>query len=98
MTDSALKRQVFLDWKQRIIDSGHEFHEIKVLAEVERDKGQVYATLYDCDLITPEHQRMWRSIVVRGDSVVVVPVLHVPEHHEDYTLMVEQRRIVDGQL
>ena len=47
-------------------------------------------------LHTPEGQALPRSLLLRGDGAVIIPVLTCRENQKVYTLMVRQRRIVDG--
>ena len=52
--------------------------------------------MLDCTLRFPGGETARRCIVLRGGAVVIVPVLWCTETREAYTLMVRQRRIVDG--
>jgi 8-oxo-dGTP pyrophosphatase MutT (NUDIX family) len=86
----------FLDWKQRLEANGLQLQNVEVLAEVIRNDNHLYGALLDCRLLTPEGERSPQIVVLRGKSAVIVPVLHCKDDGEVYTLMVEQRRIYDG--
>ena len=94
----VLKSNLFLKWKKRIDSNGVIIVNLQVLSVVSRNDNSFYAAMIDCEILTPEGNRLPRCIVLRGDTVVVIPVLYCSEDGEIYTLMVSQRRIIDGGL
>ena len=94
----VLDSQLFYKWKRNLESNRVIIERLEILSVVSRDHKSFYAAMIDCDLLTPEGYRIPRCIILRGDSVVVIPVLHCIEDGEIYTLMVKQRRIIDGNL
>ena len=88
----------FKRWKQRVEVSGNIIKDIKILGFVSRDHVNLFGAFLDCKLITPEGVEIPRCVVIGGDSVVIIPVLTCVEDGEIYTLLVEQRRIIDGSI
>jgi len=102
-TDSSLEQlvlesQLFHKWKRNLESNRVIIERLEILSVVSRDQKSFYAAMIDCDLLTPEGHRIPRCLILRGDTVVVIPVLHCFEDGEIYTLMVKQRRIIDGNL
>ena len=102
-TDSSLEQlvlesQLFHKWKRNLESNRVIIERLEILSVVSRDQKSFYAAMIDCDLLTPEGHSIPRCLILRGDTVVVIPVLHCLEDGEIYTLMVKQRRIIDGSL
>lgn len=96
LSHKVLTHPKFHRWKQRVESNGNIFKNIEILATISRDKVNLFLAFIDCQLETPEGQIIPRCVLIGGDSIVVVPVLRCHEDGEIYTLMVEQRRIIDG--
>lgn len=88
----------FIKWEQKIKQSGTVIEDIDILGVISRDQKNLFGVFLDCIFVTPEAQRFKRCIFIRGESVVVVPVLKCIDDGETYTLLVEQWRPVDGLL
>ena len=86
----------FKQWKQRVEASGNIIKNVEVLSVISRDQKTLFIALLDCLLLTPEGLETPRYVIIRGESVVIIPVLTCEEDKEIYTMMVEQRRIADG--
>jgi 8-oxo-dGTP pyrophosphatase MutT (NUDIX family) len=86
----------FKRWKSKVDAKGVIFEEIKCVGEVVRSDDRVYTALIDCRLVTAEGSYS-RCLVLRGDTVVVVPLLKCRENGGEYTLLVEQFRITQGE-
>jgi 8-oxo-dGTP pyrophosphatase MutT (NUDIX family) len=93
--DSVLESPKFKRWKRQIDDSGTQIDKLEVLASISRQKGDLFCALIDTTMITPEGNSVPRCMLLRGMSVVVVPVFYCDDG-EIYTLMVKQSRPVDG--
>ena len=76
--------------------NGNILRKMDVLAAITRDGVHLFGALIDCQVLTPEGNELPRYILIGDDSVVVVPVLTCQDNGEIYTMMVEQRRIIDG--
>ena len=95
-SNTVFKDMKYKRWKQRIEANGNIIKDIELLSGISRDGINLFAAFLDCRLLTPEGNEIPRCVVIGGDSVVIVPVLTCYEDREIYTMMVEQRRIVDG--
>jgi 8-oxo-dGTP pyrophosphatase MutT (NUDIX family) len=84
-------------WKKRVEASGNIIKDIQVLTAISRNESSLLGAVLDCQLLTPEGIEVPRCVMVCGDSVAIIPVLTCSDDGEIYTLMVEQRRIVDGE-
>ena len=91
-----LKHSKFLQWKERIEANGNIIKKINVVGEISRDRMDFFCVLIDVILLTGENKKIPRCVLLGGESVVVVPVMTCSDDNKVYTLMVEQRRIVDG--
>ena len=98
MTELVLHSLKFKRWKERIESSGNHILKVDILSVVSRQAGSFYAAFLDCLLLTPEGTRIPRCVVLRGESVLVIPVLRCTDDDTLYTLMVEQRCICDGSM
>jgi len=87
----------FQCWKRRIDASGIILKNIDILATISRNQTSLFGVFLDCKLLTPEGFEIPRCVMIHGDSSVIVPVLTCQDDGEIYTLMVEQRRIVNGE-
>jgi len=96
LSHKVLTHPKFQRWKQRVESNGNTLKNIEILATISRDQVNLFLAFIDCQLETPEGHIIPRCILIGGDSIVVVPVLRCHEDGEIYTLMVEQRRIIDG--
>ncbi len=96
MTKLVFNNPHFLKWKKRLEENGNVLQNIEVLGAISRDNKNLFAAFLDCRILTPENTEIPRCVLICDDSVVVVPVLRCIENNEIYTLMVRQRRIIDG--
>ena len=92
----VFKNAHFQRWKQRVEKNGNTFISIEVLAAISRDNSNLFGAFLDCHILTPEGHEIPRCVLICDNSVVIVPVLYCEENDEIYTMMVEQRRIIDG--
>ena len=96
MSNLVFNDVLFQRWKQRVEKNGNTFKNIDVIAAISRDNSSLFGAFLDCNIITPEGHEIPRCVLICDDSVVIVPVLYCEENDEIYTMMVEQRRIIDG--
>lgn len=87
----------FKKWKILIEANCVKINSIKVVSAIIRN-GRLYSAFLDCELTFPEGHTLSRCILLRGDSVVIVPLIKCNGDEQIYTILVEQRRIVDGAL
>lgn len=98
LAQRVLESRKFLDWKKRVEANGNRIKQVEVLSVVTRGGQGYYAAFIDSLLQTPEGTEIPRCLVIRGKSVLVIPVLRCREDGTLQTLMVEQRCICDGAL
>lgn len=98
MSEIVLNSLKFRRWQQRVEANGTRILKIDILSVISRQPGTFYAAFLDCLMLTPEGAEIPRCIVIRGESVVIIPVFRCLDDGELYTLMVEQRCICDGGL
>jgi len=97
MKDNIFENPKILNWKQRIDNSGTRINDLTVIGSIVRNDTDYFGILLDCNILTPEGLNVPRCVLILGDSVVILPLLKCVDDGEYYTLMVEQRRIVDGE-
>ena len=93
--DQVLQSKQFQAWRQSVEASGTKIDELKILGAISRDEQTLFNAFIDCVMTTPEGDKVPRCMLIRGNSVVVVPVIYCAQN-EVYTLMVRQRRPIDG--
>ena len=96
MSKIVFEHRHFQRWKKRIEANGNVFNNIEVLAIISRDNVHLFRAFLDCRILTPEGVEIPRCVLIGDDSVMIVPVLTCQEDGEIYTMMIEQRRIIDG--
>jgi len=94
--DIVLNSIIFRNWKNKIERSGVSIHSLKILSIVSRNSKSFYLALLDFIMLTPEGDKLPRCIVLRGDTVVIVPLIRCIDKKKIFTLMVQQRRVIDG--
>ena len=93
----VLQHPKYLSWKKEVESTGTRIDHVDVLAAISRAPGQLIAAFIDTQMTTPEGDILPRCMLFRGKSVVIVPVIYC-EDEEVYTLMVKQRRPVNGEF
>jgi 8-oxo-dGTP pyrophosphatase MutT (NUDIX family) len=86
----------YLAWRQRIAASGCRIVQEQICHVVQRTVSSYYLALLDCRIETPEGEILPRCIVLRGAAVGIIPLLRC--EHEWWTVLVRQRRIIDGEF
>ena len=85
-------------WRNLVESQGNKILQHDILSVISRTPGTWYVALIDCLLLTPEENIIKRCVTLRGESVVIVPILQCIDDNQLYTIMVEQRCICDGAL
>jgi 8-oxo-dGTP pyrophosphatase MutT (NUDIX family) len=96
LSDLVLNSTKFLKWKTGVEKSGSKITKLRLLAGVSRNDSDLFAAFIDCEMISPEGDKSPRCMVIRGNTAVVVPVIYC-EDNQIYTLMIKQRRPIDGE-
>ena len=95
LEEFVFQSPIFQVWKKDVESTGTQISKIDVLSVISRSPGKLFSVFIDTEMITPEGERVPRCMLLRGKSVVIVPVVHCDDG-ETYTLMIKQRRPVDG--
>jgi 8-oxo-dGTP pyrophosphatase MutT (NUDIX family) len=96
MSVKVFEQPHFHRWKKRLQEHGNILKNVETLATISRDDVHLLGAFLDCRILTPEGAEIPRCLFISGDSVEIVPVFICKEDGDIYTMMVEQRRIVDG--
>ena len=95
MSELVLQSSRFLNWKKEVESQGIQLENVQVIGEIRRN-GKLLTALVDSQMNTSEGTTMPRFILLQNSGVVIIPVLTCQEDGKLYTLMVEQRRAIDG--
>ena len=98
LTRFVLGSNKYRRWRKRVESHGNQILRLDILSVVSRSPSTWYVAFLDCLMLTPEGNRITRCVTIRGESVVVVPLLRCIDDDQLYTVMVEQRCICDGAL
>ena len=69
---------------------------VEVLSKQFKKNGELLFAYLKIDGTDSENNKLLPYIFIRGDAVVIVPLLHVKDEPKEYFLCVEQIRISDG--
>jgi ADP-sugar diphosphatase len=94
--DLVRKSDKYRQWKRRVLASGCQVISEKIVSILQRNSQSFYTALIDFELLTPEGQKINRCLALRGSGAIVVPIFLC--QGEIKTIMVRQRRIVDGEF
>lgn len=86
----------FRDWCSRLALAGTQILEVNSYSAIRRG-DRVFAALVDTVLKSADGEVLPRCMLLRGDTVVVVPILDCEGMAGPRTLMVEQFRPIDGE-
>ena len=86
----------FINWKRNVEYNGNLFQDIKILSIIKRNNNKIISFFLDCKLLTPEGNVIDRCVLINGESVVIIPLFYCLDNNEYFTLLVKQRRIIDG--
>lgn len=98
ITNLVLSSNKFRRWRERIESHGNMILRLDILSVISRRPDTWYVAFIDCLLLTPEGNQITRCVTIRGESVVIIPLLRCIDDDQLYTVMVEQRCISDGAL
>jgi len=98
LASMVLASSKYQRWRNLVESQGNKILQHDILSVISRTPGTWYVALIDCLLLTPEENIIKRCVTIRGESVVIVPILQCIDDSQLYTIMVEQRCICDGAL
>jgi 8-oxo-dGTP pyrophosphatase MutT (NUDIX family) len=85
-------------WQKNVTANGCNLRSINELSTICKRNGDHLFSLLSVDVAAPEGYRLPHIVFIRGNAVVVVPLLRNRETGEERFLMVRQRRIGSGAL
>jgi 8-oxo-dGTP pyrophosphatase MutT (NUDIX family) len=88
----------FRAWKRSLDDAGCDVRSVTPLHLVNRRNGELLFGLFRADAVDPEGHALPPIAVVRGNAVVVVPLVRNSATGEQRLLCIRQRRIGNGRL
>ena len=81
-------------WRKRFELSGCKIIELREHERILSNDGKIIKQIVSVKFSTPENIEIDRCIVIKNDSVVVIPIIEIDE--EINFLAVLQRRVIDG--
>ncbi|MFP4416977.1 MAG: NUDIX hydrolase [Chitinivibrionales bacterium] len=85
-------------WKKAIEQTGCTIHSIDPLKVLHKGNRDVLFALIKADISAPDGQKLLPYVFIRGDAVIVVPLIRNSDTGEERFLMVEQRRVANGDI
>jgi 8-oxo-dGTP pyrophosphatase MutT (NUDIX family) len=83
-------------WKESVVRAGCAMESLKPLSLLRKPNGELLFALFDAKIRAPEGYALPNFVFIRGDAVIVVPLLRNSDTGEERFLMVRQRRIGCG--
>ena len=83
-------------WKERIIESGCIINKLEPLQLIYKKNGELLFALLRTDITSEDGGRLPPIVMIRGDVVVVVPLVKNRDTGEERFLMVIQDRVGNG--
>jgi ADP-sugar diphosphatase len=90
--------QKIQEWADSVKRAGCKVNEIQTLHEIRKPDGTMLFSLIDTDVTSPEGTRLPNIVFIRGHACVIVPRIENSSTGEKKFLMVNQRRIGNGQM
>ncbi|ERP31439.1 NUDIX hydrolase [Chitinivibrio alkaliphilus] len=85
-------------WKKKIDRSLCRFVGADVRASHRKNDGSLLFAYVESHVLSPQGQTLPGILFLRGDAVVIVPHIICKEEGRSFFLMVNQRRIADGEV
>jgi 8-oxo-dGTP pyrophosphatase MutT (NUDIX family) len=98
LLDIVYSSNLFCKWHSRFLLSGCTIVNITVRGAVLFKNKKLHSTYLEVKFVTPEGQTLTRSILLRGSSVVIIPMVYTKDKVQPRFLMVQQRRIFNGEF
>jgi 8-oxo-dGTP pyrophosphatase MutT (NUDIX family) len=83
-------------WKKALQDSGCTIHAVDPLQLLHKGNGELLFALLKADISAADGQKLLPYVFIRGDAVIVVPLVKNSDTGEQRFLMVEQHRVANG--
>lgn len=98
MTDILIQSHKYNLWLQRLRENGNTVHGVTSHFIRQNHAGDILFALLMLDATTPEGNKMLPICFLKGEVVSVLICLIDEATHDEYLLLVRQRRICDGGL
>ena len=69
---------------------------VDALSFQRKKNGELLFAYLEIDAKDEENNKLLPYVFIRGDAVVIVPIIHIKDETEEYYLCVGQRRVADG--
>lgn len=96
--DCILNSTLFTLWKNSFFESGCNITKININGAVFLNDQSIHSIFLEVYFSTPEGHSLTRSILLKGKSVVVIPLVYFNLELIPKVLMVKQRRICSGEF
>jgi ADP-sugar diphosphatase len=83
-------------WLQSLADQGITIHDVQELHTIRKSNGEVIFTLLHVDASAPDGNALLPTVLLRGHFVSVMTILIDRETHDEWLLLVKQRRVGNG--
>ncbi len=93
-----INSSLFNNWHNLFIKSGCKINQIVIHGAVYITSKKIHSIFLEVNFSTPESHILTRSILLKGKSVVVVPLIYLKDQLLPKFLMVKQRRICNGKF
>ena len=94
--ESVLKSRLYKKCESNFSQNGTIIESVVLKSIITRNNDSFYLALLDINLKTENGLRYSRCLVLRGDTVIIVPIINCCDDHKYYTILVEQIRIING--
>jgi len=89
---------LFINWHSSFVTSGCRINQIKIHGVVHTASKKIHSIFLEANFTTPESHLLTRSILLKGKSVVIIPLVYSKDQFKPKFLMVKQRRIINGRF
>jgi len=83
-------------WKHNLTKAGCSIGDIRTIADITKKNGDPLFSLLNAEVTSPEGYKLPHIVFIRGNAVIVVPLIKNSESGEERFLMIRQRRIGTG--
>ena len=94
----VIESTLFINWHNLFLTSGCRINQVKIHGVVFLTSKKIHSIFLEVNFFTPESHLLTRSILLKGKSVVVIPLIYFKNHSNPRVLMVRQRRIYSGKF
>lgn len=85
-------------WKRAVEANGCTIHSIEALKVLRKRNGDLLFALLEAEITADDGEKLLPYVFLRGDAVVVVPLVRNTDTGERCFVMVEQRRVANGEI